>query len=104
MNKSDLINAIACGAEINKATATKAWQAVEEFVGKTLASGEDLSLAGFGRFTRRRLAARTIKNPRTGELMQVLESLIPSFKPGKNLKEKLSLRSAEQLATEEVVS
>jgi len=90
MNKTDLINAIAEKAELTKADATRALEAFFETVQKTLTSGEDVSVVGFGTFTVRARAARTGRNPRTNEMIQIAASKVPAFKAGKTLKDALN--------------
>jgi DNA-binding protein HU-beta len=90
MNKTDLINAIAEKAELTKAYATRALEAFFETVQKTLKSGEDVSVVGFGTFTVRARAARTGRNPRTNEMIQIQASKVPAFKAGKTLKDALN--------------
>jgi DNA-binding protein HU-beta len=90
MNKTDLINAIAEKAELTKADATRALEAFFETVQKTLKSGEDVPVVGFGTFTVRARAARTGRNPRTNEMIQIQASKVPAFKAGKTLKDALN--------------
>lgn len=90
MNKTDLINAIAEKAELTKADATRALEAFFETVQKTLKSGEDVAVVGFGTFTVRARAARTGRNPRTNEMIQIKASKVPAFKAGKTLKDALN--------------
>ena len=90
MNKTDLINAIAEKTELTKADATRALEAFFETVQKTLKSGEDVSVVGFGTFTVRARAARTGRNPRTNEMIQIQASKVPAFKAGKTLKDALN--------------
>jgi DNA-binding protein HU-beta len=90
MNKTDLINAIAEKAELTKADATRALEAFFETVQKTLKNGEDVSVVGFGTFTVRARAARTGRNPRTNEMIQINASKVPAFKAGKTLKDALN--------------
>ena len=87
MNKSELINHIATTAGLTKAQATAALQAVETGVIDTLASGGQVSLVGFGTFSIKDRAARTGRNPKTGEALEIAASKVPTFKAGKALKE-----------------
>lgn len=87
MNKSELIKHIASTASLTQAQATAALNALESGVTKALASGEDVALIGFGTFTVKDRAARTGRNPKTGEEIQIAAVKAPSFKPGKALKE-----------------
>ncbi len=87
MNKSDLIQAVAETAGIPKATATRSVDAVIESIKNELSRGETVTLIGFGTFTVRERAARTGRNPRTGDPISIKAAKVPVFKPGKALKE-----------------
>ncbi len=90
MNKSELIAAVAESAELSKADAGRALEALIEAVKKTLKKGDDVSLVGFGTFTVRKRAARTGRNPRTNEEIKIKASKVPAFKAGKALKDHLN--------------
>lgn len=87
MNKSELIDAIATGADLSKAAAGRALDATLDAMTKTLASGDSVSLVGFGTFSVKERAARTGRNPRTGEPIQIAASKNVAFKAGKALKD-----------------
>lgn len=87
MNKSELIDAIAAQADISKASAGRALDAAVESVTKELKAGGQVSLVGFGTFSVKDRAARTGRNPQTGEAIQIKAAKIPSFKAGKALKD-----------------
>ena len=87
MNKSELIDAIATSADISKADAGRALDAVTSAVADTLKKGDSLSLVGFGTFSVKHRAARTGRNPQTGAEIQIAASNVPSFKAGKALKD-----------------
>lgn len=87
MNKSELIEAIAASADIPKAAATRALDAMVESVTESLKQGESVSLVGFGTFTLKERAARTGRNPQTGEPIEISAAKVPSFKAGKALKD-----------------
>jgi len=87
MNKSDLIDAIAASAGLSKADAGRALDALVKTVTKTLKKGDTVSLVGFGTFSVRKRAARTGRNPRTGETIKIKASKNPAFKAGKALKD-----------------
>ena len=87
MNKSDLVDAIAESAGLSKADAGRALDAVVDTVTGALKSGDAVSLVGFGTFSVRDRAARTGRNPRTGETIQIKASKNPAFKAGKALKD-----------------
>ena len=90
MNKSDLIDSIATESGLTKADATKALDGTMEAIKKALKSGETVSLVGFGTFAVKDRAARTGRNPKTGEPLQIKASRIPSFKAGKGLKDQVN--------------
>lgn len=87
MNKSQLIEAIAQNADINKKQAEAALNAITSSVAAELANGGDVALVGFGTFSVRDRAARTGRNPQTGEEIQIAAAKAPVFKAGKALKE-----------------
>jgi DNA-binding protein HU-beta len=87
MNKGELIESVAGAADVSRAEATRAVDAVLDSVTKTLAKGGTVSLVGFGTFSVKRRAARTGRNPRTGEAIQISASNVPGFKAGKALKD-----------------
>ena len=87
MNKSELIDAVAAAADISKAKAAQAVDGMTSAVTKTLRSGDQITLVGFGTFSVRERAARTGRNPRTGEEIKIAAAKIPAFKAGKALKD-----------------
>ena len=87
MNKTELIKNVAQNAEISQKEATVVVQTVVESITNTLVAGEKVQLIGFGTFEVRERAARTGRNPQTGEEMQIAASKVPAFKAGKELKE-----------------
>ncbi len=87
MNKAELINHVAATADLSKAAAGEAVEAVLGGITSTLANGDAVSLVGFGTFSVADRAARTARNPRTGETIQVAASKAPKFKAGKALKD-----------------
>ena len=87
MNKADFVNAVAAEAALSKTDAANAVDAIIEVVKKALKKGDSVSLVGFGTFEVRKRAARTGRNPRTGETIKIKASKIPSFKAGKALKD-----------------
>jgi DNA-binding protein HU-beta len=87
MNKSDLIDAIAASAGLSKADAGRALDSLVKSVTKALKKGDTVSLVGFGTFSVRKRAARTGRNPRTGETIKIKASKNPAFKAGKALKD-----------------
>lgn len=87
MNKSELVDAIAAEADVSKAAAGRAVDAMVSAVTTALQRGEQVSLVGFGTFTVRERAARTGRNPQTGENIEIQAARIPAFKAGKALKD-----------------
>ncbi len=87
MNKSELIDAIAEGADISKAAAGNALESAISAVGQSLKKGDSVSLVGFGTFTVKHRPARMGRNPRTGEEIQIKAANVPGFKAGKTLKD-----------------
>ena len=87
MNKAELIDAVAEGADISKADATRAVDTVVDQVTKALQKGDQVTLIGFGTFAVKDRAARTGRNPRTGEPIEIKASKVPGFKAGKALKD-----------------
>ena len=84
MNKSELIDTIAEGADISKAAAGNALESAIEAIGQSLKKGDSVSLVGFGTFTIKHRPARMGRNPRTGEAIQIKAANVPGFKAGKN--------------------
>jgi DNA-binding protein HU-beta len=87
MNKAELIDKVAAAAELNKASATRAVEALLDGIAATLKTGEQVTLSGFGTFSVTSRAARTGRNPRTGEAITIPASKNPKFKAGKGLKD-----------------
>ncbi|GEK72888.1 MULTISPECIES: HU family DNA-binding protein [Halomonas] len=90
MNKSELIEAIAASADIPKAAASRALDAMVDAVADSLKKGDSVSLVGFGTFTVKERAARTGRNPQTGEPIEISAAKVPSFKAGKALKDSVN--------------
>jgi len=87
LNKADLINHVAANADLSKAAAAEAVEAVLGGITGALQNGDAVSLVGFGTFSVAARAARTARNPRTGEPIEVAASKAPKFKAGKALKD-----------------
>lgn len=90
MNKTELVAAVAAKTELTKKDAEKAVSAMLETVAETLAAGQKVQLVGFGTFETREREARSAKNPRTGETVEVAASRVPAFKAGQALKTKVA--------------
>lgn len=87
MNKTELTEAIASEADLSKASAGRVLDAVIDTISGALSKGDQVAIAGFGTFLVRERGARTGRNPRTGEPMEIKASKVPSFKAGKALKD-----------------
>lgn len=90
MNKAEFVGDIAESAEMTKADAERAVEALFKVVKKALKAGDSISLVGFGTFSVRKRAARTGRNPRTGEEIKIKASKVPAFKAGKALKDAIN--------------
>lgn len=87
MNKTELIDAIAAAADLPKASAGRALDAIVDSVTDALSKGDQVTLVGFGTFAVKHRAAREGRNPQTGQTIQIKASNVPGFKPGKALKD-----------------
>ncbi len=87
MNKADLINALAAKNAITKKDAEKAVNGVLDLIAEALKNGEKVQIMGFGAFEVKTRAARTGKNPATGETIKIAASKAVVFKAGKALKD-----------------
>lgn len=90
MNRTDLIEAMASNADISKAAAGRALDALISGVRHALKTGGTVPLVGFGTFSVAHRAGRTGRNPRTGETVKIAASKSPKFKPSKALKDALN--------------
>jgi DNA-binding protein HU-beta len=86
MTKKELIDALAAKTDSSGAAADRAVSALVEIISDTLKKGDSLTLPGFGTFEVRERAARTGRNPRTGEELKIAASRVAAFKPGVALK------------------
>ncbi len=87
MNKTELIEAIAASADLPKAAAGRALDAVIDAITASLKKEDQVVLVGFGTFAVKDRAARTGRNPQTGNPIEIAAAKIPSFRPGKALKD-----------------
>lgn len=90
MNKQELIDAIAMAAEISKAAATRALDAMTTNISQSLSKGEPVILVGFGTFDISQRAARAGRNPQSGATIQIPASKVVKFKAGKALKDEVN--------------
>lgn len=87
MNKTELIEAIAASADLPKAAAGRALDAMVDAITGALQKNEQVVLVGFGTFVVKERAARTGRNPQTGNPIEISAAKIPSFRAGKALKD-----------------
>ncbi|MEX1207618.1 MAG: HU family DNA-binding protein [Acidimicrobiia bacterium] len=90
MNKKELGDAVGTSFGGSKAMGAAAVDAVFEAISKALAKGDEVQVSGFGKFEVRNRPARTGRNPRTGESLQIAASKAPGFKAAKNLKDQVN--------------
>jgi DNA-binding protein HU-beta len=90
VNKTELIEHIATQADISKAAAARALDALIGGVKTTLKKNGSVSIVGFGTFTVTKRPARSGRNPRTGATIKIKSAKIPKFRPGKALKDHLN--------------
>ena len=87
MNKTDLINQLAERLDGDKKAAQAAVEGFIDLVQREVQKGRSVSISGFGVFEKRLRAARTARNPRTGEAVKVKKTTVPAFRPGKYFKD-----------------
>ena len=87
MNKTELIEQIAKKTQLSKKDSQAALEAITDEIGRALKKGDKVQLIGFGTFEVSKRAARTGKNPQTGEAIKIPASKAPKFKAGKALKD-----------------
>jgi DNA-binding protein HU-beta len=90
VNKTELIEHIAEQADISKAAAGRALEAVIDGVMVSLKKGDSVAIVGFGTFAVTKRAPRTGRNPRTGAEIRIKAAKVPKFRPGKALKDHLN--------------
>ena len=86
MNRADLIDSIRDRLGVEKRTAENAVDAVLDTIQRAVAQGEKVAISGFGVFEKVERAARTGRNPRTGETVKVKRTSVPKFRPGSQFK------------------
>ena len=89
MNKEQLVKAIAAETDVSQAVVTKVLNALTEKVMETVASGDKVTLVGFGSFEPRDRKERLGKNPQTGEPLTIPATTVPAFSAGKIFKDKV---------------
>jgi DNA-binding protein HU-beta len=90
MNKGQLVNKMALGADITKASAERVLTSITLVIAEELGKKEDVALFGFGTFSAVQRAARIGRNPKTGEPIEIAASVAAKFKPGKTLRDALN--------------
>ena len=90
MTKAELVEFVAESADLTKADAARALDAVVAGVTKGLKKEGKVTLVGFGTFTAKKRAARTGRNPQTGEEVKIAARVVPGFKAGNKLKDALN--------------
>jgi DNA-binding protein HU-beta len=96
VNKAQLIDAVATKLDISRRSAGDTVDAVLEGITGAIISGDKVSLTGFGTFETTRRAARTARNPRTGESVAVPAATVPKFRPGQALKDEVNTTSGRR--------
>lgn len=94
MTKTELVKAVAEKTGLKKKEAAAAVEAFQATVVETVKKGEEVRLIGFGTFEQKKRAARTGKNPRTGEKIKIAASKYPAFKPGASFKAEVNKKRA----------
>lgn len=86
MTKKDILEAMAQQADISQAAADKALGALIDVISTSVAKGERVAIPGLGTFEKRDRAARTGRNPQTGEEIKIAATSVPGFKPAAQFK------------------
>jgi DNA-binding protein HU-beta len=90
MNKAQLIEAVSSNANVTKVDAENILNAALDAIKKSVKKGDDVTLIGFGTFTKSKRKARMGRNPRTGVAIKIKAAKVPKFRPGKALKDALN--------------
>lgn len=98
MNKTELVERIADDAGLAKRDAEQALKAALNAISDAVASGERVTLPGFGTFERRDRAARQGRNPQTGDTIKIAKSRVPAFKAGATFKSYVGMSKKDQTA------
>lgn len=89
MNKGELVDSVAEKASVTKKTADSVVTALLDTIVETVASGDKVTLVGFGSFESRDRKAREGRNPTTGQVISIPATTVPAFSPGKQFKDKV---------------
>lgn len=95
MNKGELVDEIAKAADVTKKQADAVLSAALEAIMNAVASGDKVTLVGFGSFESRERKAREGRNPKTGAKMEIPETTVPAFSAGKSFKELVAERNGK---------
>ena len=87
MNKAQLIEVIAKAANVTKVDAENVMNAAIDSIKKSVKKGEDVTLIGFGTFTKTKRKARMGRNPQTGKEIKIPAMVVPKFRPGREFKD-----------------
>jgi DNA-binding protein HU-beta len=98
VNKAEFVDEIVAKTGWTKREAETALKAVVDTVTDAVASGEKVTLPGFGTFDKRERAARTARNPQTGEAVKVKKTSVPGFKAGTGFKSYVAMSKKDQAA------
>lgn len=90
MNKAELIDIVAQEADLSKASAGRALDAAMAAITHAMKQGDSVSLVGFGTFAVSKRAARTGRNPKTGDVIKIKAAKVPKFRPGKGMKDEVN--------------
>lgn len=96
MNKAELVEIAATAADISKAAAGKALDGLMAAVVKAVSKGDTVTLVGFGTFKSSKRAARTGKNPKTGEPLKIAATTVPKFTAGAGFKAAVAGKKAKK--------
>ncbi len=94
MNKSELIEIVAKEADLSKAAAASALDAVTAAIVKAVSKGDTVTLIGFGTFKSSKRAARTGRNPQTGKEIKIAAATVPRFTAGAGFKAAVASKKA----------
>jgi DNA-binding protein HU-beta len=87
MNKTQLVDELAAQTQLTKTSVEDVINATLELIKKSVKKGEDVTLVGFGTFTKAKRKARSGRNPQTGKEIKIPAMTVPRFRPGKEFKD-----------------
>lgn len=89
MNKAELVESVAASTQLTKTAVEESLNAAFEAIKKSVKKGDDVTLVGFGTFTKSKRKARAGRNPQTGQEIKIPAMVVPRFRPGKEFKDAL---------------